>query len=154
MKKNNQHNRGFTLMETIIYIALFGLLMTGAVIAAYNLLDSGARNEKAVSIQEEGTFLNRKINWALLGATAITAPDENTLSITRPDLGANSPVIIKENGTQITMQRGAGDTIILNSDAFPVTNMIFLIEHSGNATSITVTYKVENTPFIFKSYLR
>ncbi len=141
-------------METIIYIALFGLLMTGTVIAAYNLLDSGARNEKAVSVQEEGTFLNRKINWALLGATAMATPDESTLSITRPDLGANNPVVIHENGADITMTRGTGPTTTLNSGAYPVTNMTFLIGHSGNATSVTVTYNVESTPFIFKSYLR
>ena len=45
-------------METMIYIALFGILMSGAVIGAYNLLDGGSKNIISTRIQEEGTFID------------------------------------------------------------------------------------------------
>jgi type II secretory pathway pseudopilin PulG len=58
-------NRGFTLIEVVLYIGLFGILVGGVIIAAYQLLEGGDRNQVNILIQEEGTFLNRKINWAL-----------------------------------------------------------------------------------------
>ncbi len=143
-------------METLIYIALFGILMSGAVVTTYELLEGGDRNQSSFSIQEEGTFLNRKINWALTGASAVTVTGVNTLTITRPDLGLQSPLVIVGNGTTITITRGASVAVQLNSDAFTITNVVSSLQpaNQGRPPSITTSFLVKDKPFIFRKYLR
>ena len=65
-------------METMVYIALFGIIMSGAVVGTYNLLEGGRRNIDSTKIEEEGTFLNRKINWALTSATGASVSGGGT----------------------------------------------------------------------------
>jgi hypothetical protein len=148
-------------METLIYIGLFSILMSGAVVATYNLLEGGNRNIASVGVQEEGTFLNRKINWALAGASAASVFGGTTLTITRPDLGAQSPLVITGNGATMTIARGAGGLAIeLNSDRFavsaPSSGPTFSIQPAsgGRPASVTASFVIQGKPFIFRTYLR
>lgn len=66
--------RGFTLIEAIIYIALLGIVMTGAVAASYQIL-TGANGLNATNtVGEEGNFVLRKLEWAMSSAQSITTP--------------------------------------------------------------------------------
>jgi len=152
-------NRGFTLIETIIYIALFAILMSGAVVAAYNLFEGSDRNESAILIQEEGTFLNRKINWALAGASAAQSSNGGTtLTVTRPDLAYD--VVITGNGATMTIARGGGDPLGLNSDRFPVespaSGPMFAVQPAsdGRPPSVTTSFVIRGKPFVFRTYVR
>jgi prepilin-type N-terminal cleavage/methylation domain-containing protein len=153
-------NNGFTLIETMIYIALFGLIMSGAVVTAYQLLEGGRRNQAAISIQEEGTFLTRKINWALVGASEVNVIATTTLIITRPGLAlytpSQSPLTITASGTIMTLARGTVAPIPLHGDAFAVTNLEFSIEPAtgGRPTSTIAHFFVNEKPFTLKTYLR
>lgn len=150
--------RGFTLIETIIYIALFGLLITGAVIGAYNLLEGGRRNVDATGIQEEGTFLNRKISWALSGATSASVSESGEeLTIVRADLGAQSPLVISGNGTILTIARGvSGTPTQLNSDRYPVSDVrfVYTIGVNGRPPSVSVNFMIEGKAFNLRKYIR
>jgi prepilin-type N-terminal cleavage/methylation domain-containing protein len=155
------NNRGFTLLETLIYIVLFSILMTGAMIAAYNLLDGGGRNKLAIGVEEEGTFINRKINWVLTGASAVSASsDGTTLTVTRPDLGAQSPLVLVGNGTTITLSRGGSVAVVLNSDRFPTANpasgKVFVVQAAsgGKPPSVSVSFQILGRPFLFRTYVR
>lgn len=170
---NITNKTGFTLIETIVYIGLFAILISGVVATAYSLIEGGNRNKAAISIQEEGTFLNRKINWALSGASDVcvtvdnippcitTSSGGNTLTITRPDLGAQSPLVIIGNGMMVTIARGVGGLAVqLNSDRFPVSypalGSMFVIVPAinGRPASITSGFVIQSKPFIFRTYLR
>ncbi len=144
-------------METIIYIALFGVIMSGALIGTYNILESGERNTTAAKIEEEGTFLIRKINWALTGATNVSVTNGGTtINITRPDLGAQSPLTIKQNGNKMTITRGTGVETELNNDRFYTsgTNFVYTPAVNGRPPSISTIFKVEEKIFNTKKYLR
>ena len=147
-------NHGFTLMEVIIYIGLFALLMGGALVATYQLLEGGGRNQAAVSIQEEGTFIYRKINWALSGATDASINGTSTLIVQRPDLGQASPLVFDVNGTNIRLTRGNNSSTVLNRSSSPVSNVVFTVSNTDNATSVTANFEIESVPFVFQTYLR
>lgn len=79
--------RGFTLIEVIIYIALFSLLMTGGIMAGYQIIETSDRAQARSVAIEETLFVLRKIEWALRGATAVTVA---------PNPGANLRVVSGE----------------------------------------------------------
>ncbi len=148
--------KGFTILETIIYIALFSILMTGILVTVYELLAGGAQNRESVAIQEEGTFVNRKIGWALGGATALSVPDSKTLVITRPDLGGQSPLTFTESGGHMLISRGSAPGTPLTTAEFTVgdVNISLIPATALGPVGVSIQYTIEGVPFVFKSYLR
>lgn len=146
---------GFTLLETLIYIALFGVLMTGTLVTVYELLLSSEHNKIALAIQEEGTFLQRKINWALSGATAVNVPNSETLIITRPDLNSESPLVLRFDEGRVYLEREGGDESILTGEAFVITDVFITTMPAVGLipTQIHVGYKINGVAFVYLTYL-
>ena len=61
-------NKGITLIETLIYIALFIIIMGGALFASYSIILSQESNKNKIILQEEANFIYRKFTWALNGS--------------------------------------------------------------------------------------
>lgn len=127
--------RGFTLIETSIYIALFGLLMTGAVVAAYNLLEGSSRAQTRTMLQEEGAFVHGKIEWALRGADTVSTPASNavaaSLTVSTYD---GTTITIDRAGTDMRLDEGSAPQV-LNTSAVGVTKLLFAHTlASGNGT--------------------
>lgn len=65
---------GFTLLEAVLYLALYGLLMTTLVSVVLTLSQSAEKSESNVSAQNEILFVTAKLNWLINGAK-ITSPE-------------------------------------------------------------------------------
>ena len=52
---------GFTLIEVLIYLALFGLVFSGLFVSAFAVIENIGRNDAQIMVQEEGDFLLAKI---------------------------------------------------------------------------------------------
>jgi prepilin-type N-terminal cleavage/methylation domain-containing protein len=63
---------GFTLIEVVIYLALFSILIGGLLVTAQGLWQNAGVTSSKVNIEEEVNFVNKKLDWALTGATAPT----------------------------------------------------------------------------------
>ncbi len=90
-------NKGFFLMEVIIYSALFSIMMGGLIVIAYQLSDNTSDLARKVTTQEELNFVTKKIEWALTGVTEINTPTNNTshkLSVNKTNFNQN-PIIIQ-----------------------------------------------------------
>lgn len=73
-QKINKDSRGFTLMEVMVYLALFAVFFAGAVAASYNVIESTGKDRYKTMVQEEGDFLTSKIEWVMSGVQDINAP--------------------------------------------------------------------------------
>ncbi len=155
--KTLKNLRGFTLIETILYLGLFSIIIGGILVSAYNLIESGQRTQAIIGTQEEGIFLNRKLSWAISGATsAATLNSGNTLQLTRPDLpSAENPLAFTLTGTDLTLQRGSGAPVALNGSGYPITNLLFTVTHTaGKPTSVSATFDIAGQLFEFDTFLR
>jgi type II secretory pathway pseudopilin PulG len=79
--------KGFTLIEALVYLGLFALIMSGFLVAVSNIFQTTDRTQTKAMLQEEGDFLLAKINYALTGASNVTLPTTvtpgNSLSLTK-----------------------------------------------------------------------
>ena len=66
-----ENEKGFTIIETLIYLALFTILIGGVMISAYFIVQASSDSQQNTVIQEEANFLSSKIRWALNGATTV-----------------------------------------------------------------------------------
>ncbi|MBI4053909.1 MAG: type II secretion system protein [Candidatus Doudnabacteria bacterium] len=118
-----KNQQGFTLIETLLYIALFTIIMGGAFIATLQIIEaSGSVQEKAL-IEEEGHFLVSKINWALTGADVVNLPS--------PGIPGATLDIDKFDGSNVTLDGINPNLLIqpgntpLNSENVSVQNVTF-----------------------------
>ena len=150
MRKKTHRQSGFTLIETIIYIALLGLIMTGALLSAYNLIVSTQSGTAKTVVEEEGSFVERKIDWALAGAASVTAPHTYELAITKYD---GTTVDIKLASTTIMMQENAGAFAPITTSNVKVTNLQFQIVGS-NPAGVMATTTMNGLSFVSTRYIR
>jgi prepilin-type N-terminal cleavage/methylation domain-containing protein len=61
MKKRN----GFTLVEVLVYLALFGLVFSGLLVGAFAVIGNIGRNDAQIMAQYEGNFILAKIEREL-----------------------------------------------------------------------------------------
>lgn len=132
MKKNYKNNSGFTLIEVIIYIALFAIVVGGGMVATYQIISGTDAGTNHVILQEEANFLLHKIDWAMTGATSFSSLPSSSLIISKSgstfkfDLDLNKN--IRLNST------------ILNSSSIVVSNLSFTSpDTNGVTTTFTLT---------------
>ena len=70
--------REFTLLETVIYIALLTLIMGGTLAATYELLSGQGRASGRNTTEEEGGFVLGKFAWMMGQITATSSPSIGT----------------------------------------------------------------------------
>jgi Tfp pilus assembly protein PilE len=121
---------GFTLIETLVYLGLFALIMGGLVMAAYMLFETSDRNQTKAMMQEEENYLLGKINWALSGASSVSVPATNFLSVTKYD------------GTNVTITTSSGDMTfngaLLNNSNVTIGNLVFIHTYLGGTNPDSV----------------
>ena len=123
-----QNNAGFTLIEALIYSALFSLMMVGMLGAVYMVLQGANQSEARLLVDDEANFVLRKINWALTGVSSINTPVTGSigsnLNITKTDA---STVRFSLNNENIEIYSGTGTYVPL--DTANVTAASLSFEH-------------------------
>jgi type II secretory pathway pseudopilin PulG len=148
--------RGFTLIETVTYLALFAILMGGGVVTAYAMFESAGRNQAKSILQDEGDFLIGKIEWALSGVQTISSPpldfaaptQSSILQVARFD-GSSLTLSVAGDALQI---QNSSSTYPLNNSGVQVSNLIFThraangngIDPESITASFTLSTRAEN----------
>ena len=121
--------RGFTLIETLVYLALFSIVIGGLFLSAYAFFESIGRNESQAFIQQERDFLIAKIEWTLSGVNPLAANTYGlTLSVTKYD-GTN--VRMDVSSGKLRMSTNGGAWHALNNDDSTISSLRFL--HTATA---------------------
>jgi type II secretory pathway pseudopilin PulG len=141
-----KHNRGFTLMETIVYIGLFGIMFTGIFVSTYPLFTSAERLTQNIAIEGESAFILSKIRYVLSHAVTSSAV---TVTSPSPNTSADTLVIEDAGGelfhfaldtslafctplytcTMLTLSEDEGDALPLNAQRVRIEN--FTVYHGA-----------------------
>lgn len=127
MKKiSTNSNTGFSLIETILYLALYGIIIGGLVISVFNIFESHNRNKSKAMLVEEGLYLLNKIDWALSGAQSVNTATDHQISIRTLNLPENqNPLKLDFDSGNMRLTRGLSNPKILNNSNTSVENLTF-----------------------------
>ncbi len=145
--------RGFTLIETIIYIALFGFFMSGVVLCVYGMMQSGDQFSRRNTASDEGAFVTAKLDWALRSLGSITTPASGygtSLSVTRTD---GTQVDVRLNSGVIEMRINGGSYIPLTTSNVTVTSLGFNT-FSATQPGIEASTTINGLSFMTRRYIR
>lgn len=71
-------NKGFTLIEVVIYIGLFAIMIGGVLVSIFQIIQSSTKNDTNTLIKEEINFALKKINWFLGDMTSIVSSTQGS----------------------------------------------------------------------------
>ncbi len=147
--------KGFTLLETIIYIALTAFLLTSALITSYQIIDSSSfLNKKAIS-QGEADFLFKKIEWAMNSASSIVTPAAGGSGSSAKIIRGPDTIEFSSVSQNINMTVNAGSPVILNSQVVIVNNLSFEHIHvSGKPDGLKTNITLNNNVFTSTIFLK
>jgi len=111
MKKHN----GFTLIEVLLYLGLFGIIFSGLLVSVFAIIESIGRGDASSMAQIEGDFLLAKIGSSMNGASSFEVLNPSNLKINSP-----KAAVFKQNGNFLEI-----NNIPLNNSISRVENLEF-----------------------------
>ena len=150
---------GLTLIETIIYTALVFIIISGSLIAVFQVLESNNALYNKIITEQEANFLLRKFSWALSGVSAVNLPavgaTGSVLSVNKINFSEN-PLIFDLNTSDIRLKRGFNEPAILNNQNVKINSLIFqhLATVGNTPEAIKINFTVDAQLFGATIYLR
>ncbi|TSC70245.1 MAG: hypothetical protein CEO12_449 [Parcubacteria group bacterium Gr01-1014_46] len=153
-------NKGTTLIEVIIYIALFSILLTGSFMSAMGLVDSNSKTRVSITVQDEGNFVMRKINWLITNLDPTSPPTvtgsgcSQILTVRKINYSLN-PIVLRLNSNILEISQGGGVFVPITTINVKVTCLeAEIISTNELPLGVSATTTINGTDFAITKYLR
>ncbi|MDP2685392.1 MAG: type II secretion system protein [bacterium] len=141
--------KGFTLIEALVYIALVSGILIAATSFAWNIVNSRTSAFTAQEVEQNGRFVMQKIGKIFKEANQINIPaiglSGNIVEVELDD-GGTEIVTISQNGTNIEYQYNSDPVVELNSNLVEISDLQFsnLSTVSGSTRNIGVSFTLSH----------
>jgi len=120
--------KGFTLIETIIYLGLFSVISSLSIAVLYQIIGSYNQHRDRVEVDTEANFMMQKIQWAVTGAQTINQPALNAtgsaLSVNKFNYPQN-PIVLDLGSRNLRISKGGGAPVFLGSGRVYLGQLVF-----------------------------
>lgn len=147
--KINKLQKGFTLIEALVYVALVSGILVAATSFAWNIVNNRTTVFTTQEVEQNGRFIMQKISRIFQEANQINAPSigafDSTVEV-EMDNGGTEVITITQNGPKIEYQYNADPVVELNSDLVEVSNLKFtnFSSASGRTRNIGISFTLSH----------
>lgn len=139
-------NKGFTLIEVLIYITIIGIVVSGFIVFALSINSSRAKTYVVQEVQANARVALDLISQKIRLADDVVIPTEgnsgSSLEIDMP--GPDPNLTFSVTGGVLGIAEGVGDPTPITSDEVDVSNLNFTnLAESGERDNIRVEITVE-----------
>lgn len=140
----NKLNKGFSIVELLISIAIMSIVVVVAVTVMRSALNNEKRGRALEEVEWQASFIMNTISQSLRNGTAINSPaagvTATTTSIAISTIPAENPTVFTLTNGRVTISEAGGSAIPISSTAVTVTTLTFQNVTAGtNEGSIRVT---------------
>ena len=129
MERNKkQKNIGISLVETIIYVAIFSMIVTAFVTFTSSITSSRLHNQMVLEVNDQGQKIMKIITQTIRNSNEVIIPTINninsslTLTTYNPNL---NPTIFSEVGGVLYVSEGGSGQIDLTNNKVIVSDLLF-----------------------------
>lgn len=150
-------NKGFTLIEFIVYIGIVGIILLAASVIGLNILFGKAKLAAIEEVSQNARYASERISERVRNAQAINSPSIGTtaplLSLAMAD-AAKNPTIFDLSRGIVRIKEGSESAVDITSNEVSVTNIQFLnISYASTPGTVRVQMTVQyNNPSGRKEY--
>lgn len=143
--------KGFTLLELLIYIAVFSILALACSYLLWQITKNSNQNYVLIELQDNSRFCLKKISHTIRQAQAINQPligqSSNLLSLQMADPSLN-PTVFQIQNNQLTITQGSQGTYILSTDQIIVDSLLFTnLSYENTPGSIKTDLSLQASDF-------
>lgn len=147
----NSRKSGFTLVETLIYIAIMGVVGVVMVKFFLSISSAGSKTRVIREVQSNGRLAIDLISQKIRGSSGLNiasstfGTDPGVLSL-QYDSSADNPTLIQltADDGQLVITEGTSTAIPITSDEVKITNLIFKnLSRNANRTNIEIDLTIE-----------
>ncbi len=143
--KIKQQYQGFTLIESLIYFGMLGILLLTLGTILFQVLFAKAKAEMIQEVGQGGRIALERIADQIRNAQSVSSPtlgqSSQSLTLTMSD-GAKNPTIIDVAGGQLRIKEGALSPVPITSDELTVGQVLFT---NASHTSTSAIVKIDAT---------
>ena len=146
----NKNSRGFSLMETLIYVAIFGTVASALMGIVWNITKIHSHQLAANEVDSNLRYVLNLINEKVREASLIDSATGSTLVLTMT-AAAKNPTTFSLSGGVLYIQEGSGAQVAVTSNRVNVDSLTFdkisMAGAKGGARiNISLSYKAEGRP--------
>lgn len=133
---------GFTLLETLVYMSLLSILLSGAFGVLYGIMESAKRYNLRTQIISEGNYVQSKLKYLFYSAASVSV---SYSAITFHPLNNPAQVVqVSLQNGHLVIQRGSSTPVSVTSDNIIVQNFIA----TSTPAQFFVNFKINSTDFM------
>jgi Tfp pilus assembly protein PilW len=146
---NRIRNRGFTLVEFLLYLAISSSVLLLAATFLGATLEAGVKNQTIAEVEQQGLLAMETMTRTIRNASSITAPTPGTsgatLTLVVPAVG-DSPTVFTSSGDALFMEKGAAPPVALTNSYVVASALVFEnLSSVGSPGSIRVSFTLTRT---------
>ena len=146
MTTMNLHQKGYTLIELLLYITILGSLLFG--VSTFFITSTSARvkNESIAEVDRQGALAMDYITQTIRNASSITSPaagaSGSSLTLVVPT-SALSPTVFSLSSSALQVQEGASAAVRLTNTKVQISSLTFKnLSRSGTSGIVQVSFVV------------
>lgn len=120
--------KGLTLIETLIYVAIFSIFVTGLVNFSSSLSATRLHAQGVLEVNDQGSQALKLITQTLRNGSSVNSPTIGnsgaSLSVVT-NTGATSPTVFSLSGGVLYITEGSGSPVALTNSKVVVSNLTF-----------------------------
>lgn len=144
--KSSNRNDGFSLIESVIYIALLAISLAALVYVFTSSMRTYAILSSQATLNQNKQVIERIFLRTLQQSTNVTVPTSGSgsiLTLTMPDAQKN-PTTFSVSNQMLTFKQGNGDTTPISTDSLRVTGFtVTRLSATPPAIVVSLTYEIE-----------
>jgi len=118
------HERGFTFVELILYVALVTIILSSLVPFAWNMVQTGVKSAVVQEVNASARYISERIKYEIRSATGINSVSPMSISLATSTPGTNPTIVDLADGN-IRIRQGANPAVNLNSTNVVINNLLF-----------------------------
>lgn len=135
--------RGFTLVEVLLYVSIFGTIITTISFFLYTMLSMQVKNQAISEVEQQGIQVMQMIMQTTKDARGINSPTSGNDTSLSLDVivPANDPTVFDLSSGVIRIKEGSGSAINLTSNRVEATDLIFQnLSKTGTLGTIRIEF--------------
>lgn len=133
---NNMNQKGFTLIELILYVALVSIFISGAILFAWDIIYGRVKSQVHQEVNQNLRLASKRIIYEVRNASDINSVGANDICLASADSDRNPIKIYVGSGRlRIGWGGGSSDCTGLTSDEILTSNLVSVSSLSFNDLS-------------------